>query len=72
MPDHGPAQEGPTIIDSDALACRVDAYLGANLEPELIRRVFYMLANAFPQLSRGGPCCQRPNFGTLALHCPPK
>jgi hypothetical protein len=43
------------IVDSDALACRVDAYLGANLEPEVIRRVFYVLANAFASLSRGGP-----------------
>jgi hypothetical protein len=29
-PDRGLARAGSTIVDSDALACRVDAYLGAN------------------------------------------
>jgi hypothetical protein len=49
--DHVPAHAGPVVIDSDALACRIDAYLGANLERELGRCVFYVLANAFVQLS---------------------
>jgi hypothetical protein len=72
MPDHGPAQEGPTIVDSDALACRVDAYLRANLEPELIRRVFYMLANAFAQLSRGGPLLPEAKFWNPSTPLPSK
>ena len=28
--DHGPTHVGPVIIDSDALACRINAYLGMN------------------------------------------
>jgi hypothetical protein len=48
-PTHG----GPAIVDSDALACRIDTYLGINPEPEQSRRVFYVLANTFAQLSGG-------------------
>jgi hypothetical protein len=33
MPDHGPARAGPTIVDFDALACRIDSFLRANPEP---------------------------------------
>jgi hypothetical protein len=44
-PDHRLAQAGGTIIDSGALACRINAYLRVTPEPELSRRVFYMLAN---------------------------
>jgi len=51
----GPAHIGPVIVDSDALACRIDAYLWVNLELELSRRVFYVLANAFAQLSWSRP-----------------
>ena len=35
MLDHGLSRAGPVIVDSDALACRIDAYLGANPELEL-------------------------------------
>ena len=55
MPNHGPTRAGSAIVDSDALACRINAYLGANPEPELSRRIFYVLANAFAQLSGSGP-----------------
>jgi hypothetical protein len=55
MPDHGPARAGPTIVNSDMLACRIDVYLGVNPEPELSRRVFYVLVNAFAQLFESGP-----------------
>ena len=34
-PDHGLGQPGPAIVNSDALACRIDAYLGTNPLPEL-------------------------------------
>jgi hypothetical protein len=54
MLDHGPAHAGPMIIDPNALACRIDAYLGANPELELSQHVFYVLANAFAQLSVHG------------------
>ena len=37
IPDHGLAQASPTIVDSNALACRINAYLGANFELELSR-----------------------------------
>jgi hypothetical protein len=37
------------------LACRIDAYLEPNPDPELSRRVFHVLANAFAQLSKNGP-----------------
>jgi hypothetical protein len=47
MLDHRPAYVGPAIINSDALACKIDAYLGANPEPELSRRILFVLANAF-------------------------
>jgi hypothetical protein len=47
MLDHRPALADPTIIDSDALACNINAYLGANPEPELNRCIFYVLVNAF-------------------------
>jgi hypothetical protein len=55
MPDHGPTQAGGAIVDSSALASRIDAYLGATPKPELSRRVFYALANAFAQLFGDGP-----------------
>jgi hypothetical protein len=71
MPDHEPTQAGPTIVDSNALACRVDAYIGTNPKLELSQRVFYVLANAFAQHSEAGPCRQRPNSRTAALHYPP-
>jgi hypothetical protein len=54
-PDHGLARAGPTIVDFDALACKVDTYLKANPEPELSRCIFYVLANTFAQLSRIKP-----------------
>jgi hypothetical protein len=47
MLDHRLARVGPAIVDSDALACKIGAYLGVNLKPELSRRIFYVLANAF-------------------------
>ena len=62
MPDHGPTQAGGTVIDSGALAFRINAYLRATLEPELSRRVFYVLANAFAQLSGGGPLPPKAEF----------
>jgi hypothetical protein len=37
------------------LACRIDAYLGTNPEPDQSRHVFCVLANAFTQLSGSGP-----------------
>jgi hypothetical protein len=55
MPDHGPTQARGTIVDSGALASRIDTYLGVTPKPELSRRVFYALANAFAQLSGDGP-----------------
>jgi hypothetical protein len=55
MPGHGSARAVPAIIDSDALACRIDAYLELNPEPELSRCVFHVLANAFAQPSKNGP-----------------
>jgi len=61
-PDHGLTQASPTIVESRVLACRIDAYLGANPEPELSRRVFYVLANAFTQLSEGGPLLLEAKF----------
>ena len=62
MPDHRLTRAGPAIIDSDVLACQVDAYLGANPEPESSRHVFYVLANTFAQLSRGGPLSLEAEF----------
>jgi hypothetical protein len=62
MLDHRPAQAGPMIIDSNALACRIDAYLGANPELELSRCIFHVLANAFAQLSRSGPLPPKAEF----------
>ena len=55
MLDHRPACAGPTIIDSDALACRIDAYLRTNPVPELSQCIFHVLANAFAQLSGCAP-----------------
>jgi hypothetical protein len=55
MLDHSLARAGPAIIDSDVLACIIDTCLWVNPEPELSRRVFYVLANTFAQLSRSGP-----------------
>ena len=55
MPDHGPVRASPMIIDSDALACKINAYLGPNPEPKLSRHVFYMLVNAFAQLFGNRP-----------------
>ena len=49
------AHAGPTIIDSDVLACRIDAYLGAYPESELCRCVFYVLAKAFTMLFGSRP-----------------
>ena len=46
MLDHGPAQAEGAVVDSSALACRIDAYLGATPKLELCRRVFYVLADA--------------------------
>ena len=54
MLDHGPTQARGAIVDSGALACNIDAYLGVTPEPELSRRVFYVLANAFAKLSEDG------------------
>ena len=45
--NHGPARASPTIINSDAQACRIGAYLGTNPEPELSQRIFYVLLNTF-------------------------
>jgi hypothetical protein len=42
------------IIDSDALACRIDVYLRANPEPKLSRRIFDVFVNAFAQLLESG------------------
>jgi hypothetical protein len=55
MSDHGAMQARGTIVDSGALACQIDSYLEATHEPELSRRVFYVLANAFTQLFGGEP-----------------
>jgi hypothetical protein len=68
-PDHGSAQVRGAMDDSGVLACMIDAYLGATPESELSRRVFYVLAMLSPNSLEVGPCRQRPNFGTLALHC---
>ena len=62
MLDHRLAHVGPTIIDFDALACRIEAYLGMNPEPELSRRIFYVLANIFAQLSGSGPLLPEAEF----------
>ena len=48
-----PAYISPTTIDSDALPCRIDAYLGTDPEPKQSQHMFYVLANAFAQLSGG-------------------
>jgi hypothetical protein len=53
-PNLGPTYVSPAIINSDALACRIDSYLGTNPESEQSQRVFYRLANAFTQLSGDG------------------
>ena len=45
-PDHRPTLAGPAITNPNTLACRIDAYLRANPEPEICRRVFYVLARA--------------------------
>jgi hypothetical protein len=50
-----PTHRGPVIVDSNALACRIDTYLGINPEPEQSWHVFYALANTFAQLSWGAP-----------------
>ena len=42
-----PAHISLVIVDSNALACRIDAYLRMNPKPEQSRWVFYVLANAF-------------------------
>ena len=60
--DHGLVLTGPMIINPDVLACRIDAYLGANPKPELSRHIFYMLANAFTQLSESGPMLPKAEF----------
>jgi hypothetical protein len=70
--DHGPTRTGPIIVNFDALACRIDAYLGANPEPELSRRVFYVLANAFAQLFGSGPLPLEAKFWNLSIALPSK
>ena len=65
MPDHGLTRAGPVIVDSNALACSIDAYLRANPRPEPSQRVFYVLANAFAQLSGSGPLPLEAKFGNL-------
>ena len=62
MPKHGPALAGPMIVNFDVLACKIDAYLGANPGPELSQCVFYVLANAFTQLSRSGTMMPKAEF----------
>lgn len=44
---------GMLIIDSNALAHKINAYLRINPEPKHSRCVFYALANTFMQLSGG-------------------
>jgi hypothetical protein len=70
MLDLGPTRAGPMITDSDALACRIDDYLRANPELELSRRVFYVLANAFAQLSGSGPMPQEIEFWNPSIVLP--
>jgi hypothetical protein len=72
MPDHGLARAGPTIVDSDALACRIDAYLREKPKPELSRCIFYMLANAFTQLSESGPLLPEAKFCNPSTALPSK
>ena len=62
MPYHGPAQTRGPIVDSGALACRIDAYLGATPELELSRHMFYVLASTFAQLSGGRPLPLEPRI----------
>jgi hypothetical protein len=50
MLDHRPTHVDPTIVDSHALACRIDIYLRANPKPKLSRCVFDVFVNAFAQL----------------------
>ena len=50
------------VVYSGALACRIDAYLGATPELELTRRVFCVLANTFAQLFGGGPLLLEAEF----------
>jgi hypothetical protein len=50
-PNLRPARVGPSIVDSNALARRIDAYLRTNTKPEQSWHIFYVLANAFTQLS---------------------
>jgi hypothetical protein len=54
-PDDGPMHAGGAIVNSGTLACRIGTYLRVTPEPELSRRVFYMLASAFAQLFGDGP-----------------
>ena len=48
MPDHEPALASLAIVNPNAVACRIDAYLGANPEPECnTPGVSHMLSNGF-------------------------
>ena len=47
MLDHRLAHASPVIVDSDVLACRIDAHLGTNPKLGLSRHVFYVLVNTF-------------------------
>jgi hypothetical protein len=62
IPDHRSARAGPAIVNSDVLACRIDACLGTNPKPKLSQHVFYVLANAFAQLSRSGTLSPEAEF----------
>jgi hypothetical protein len=71
-PDPGSDRANPAIVNSDALACRVNAYLRANPELELSLHVFYALANAFAQLSKNGPLPPEAEFWNPSTARPPK
>jgi hypothetical protein len=58
------------IVDSDALACRIDTYLGINPEPEQSWHVFYALANTFAQLSGGAPMPPEVEFQDPSVSLP--
>jgi hypothetical protein len=69
-PNHGLARASPMIVDSNALACGINAYLEVNPEPELSRCVFYMLVNTFAQLSRSGPLPLEAEFWNPSITLP--
>ena len=60
------------IVDSNALACRINAYLGANPKPELSRHVFYVSVNAFAQLSKSRPLLLDVEFWNPSTALPSK